>query len=158
MSEQAKTNKTTAYLAAAGVFSFASFLAVTPFIYSLPVVALAVVPVAIHPKREQILNKIGNDLKSLWSDLKIHATEDMNSLRKWWQNQKAAKAEAAPVTAKTAEEPSTFKADATVKPTFDTQAQPATAQKAEQKLEQKPEQKPVAKPAPAAKPNGPNGP
>lgn len=147
MSEQPKTNKTTAYLAAAGVFSFASFLAVTPFVYALPVVALAVVPVAVHPKREQILNKIGSDLKSLWSDLKIHATEDMNSLRKWWHSNKTAKTEAAPVTAKTAEEPSTFDAKATVKPTFDAHAQPGAEQKAEQK--------PAPKPAPAAKPNTP---
>ncbi|HEX2753107.1 MAG TPA: hypothetical protein VHP34_08420 [Alphaproteobacteria bacterium] len=147
MSEQAKTNKTTAYLAAAGAFSFASFLVVTPFVYALPVIALAVVPVAIHPKREQILTKIGQDLKSLWSDLKIHATEDMNSLRQWWHSKAPAQKEAAPVATKTAEEPSTFNATATVKPTFEVNAQPG--------VEVKAEQKPTQKPVPAAKPNTP---
>ena len=147
MSEQAKTNKTTAYLAAAGAFSFASFLVVTPFVYALPVIALAVVPVAIHPKREQILNKIGSDLKSLWSDLKIHATEDMNSLRKCWEKTTAKTNEGAPVVTTTAEEPSTFNAKATVKLTFDASAQPGAEQKAEQK--------PVPKPVPAVKPNTP---
>ena len=147
MSEQAKTNKTTAYLAAAGAFSFASFLVVTPVVYALPLVALAAVPVIVHPQREQLLKNIGNDLKSLWSDLKIHASEDMNRLRKWWSSGKPAKKEAAPVTAKAAEEPSTFDAKATVKPTFDVNAQPGAEQKAEQK--------PAPKPVPAAKPNTP---
>lgn len=150
ISEQAKTNKTTAYLAAAGVFSFASFLVVTPFVYALPVLALAAVPVIVHPQREKLLKNIGNDLKSLWADLKIHANEDMNSLRTWWHSNKPAKTEAAPVTAKTAEEPSTFNADATVKPTFDANAAPGAEKKAEQK--------PAPKPAPAAKPNVPNAP
>ena len=147
MSEQAKTNKTTAYLAAAGAFSFASFLVVTPFVYALPLVALAAVPVIVHPQREKLLKNIGNDLKSLWSDLKIHASEDMNSLRQWWSSGKPAKKEAAPVTTKTAEEPSAFDTTATVKPTFDTNAQPGAEKKAEQK--------PVPKPVPAAKPKTP---
>jgi len=146
MSHEPTTNKTTTYFAAFGVFSLASFVVMTPAFFSLPVLALASLPIALNPNRQEMLHRIGAEAKTLWADFKSYATEDMNRVRKWWEKKPATIA-AEPVTPKTAEAPSTFNAKATVKPAFGANAQPGTEKKAEQK--------PAPKPVPAAKPNTP---
>lgn len=149
MSEHQNSNKTKTYLAAAGVFSLASFVMVTPVLFSLPVIALAALPVALHPNRKEIVSRIGNDLKSLWGDFESHARQDLTRLGKWWDS-KVVKQAQEPVATRTAEEPSTFK-NASVKQEFGAQAKPGV----EAAVEQKPE---VKKAIPAAKPNAPKTP
>jgi len=146
MSRTPTTNKTTTYLAAFGAFSLASFVVMTPAFFSLPVLALASLPVALNPNRKEMLNRIGEEAKTLWQDFKSYASDDLARVRTWWAKKPETVA-AEPVRAQTAEESSAFKADATMKPSFDKNAQPGA--------EQKTEAKPAPKPAPAAKPNGP---
>lgn len=150
MSEHQNSNKTKTYLAAAGVFSFASFVMVTPVLFSLPVIALAALPVALHPNRKEIVNRIGNDLKSLWGDFEAHARQDLNRLGKWWDSKVVKQQPQEPVATRATEEPSTFK-NASVKQEFGKQAEPGADATAPQKPE-------VKKAVPAAKPPKPNTP
>lgn len=143
MSNEPKTNKTTAYLAATGAFATGAFLLTAAAFVTVPLVAAAVVAVAVRKDRAEILDRVKNDVKDLWSDLTVHATGDFNKLRNWWntRSQKADAAAEAPRAPQGDSAPSTFNADATAKKDF---AQSVT-----------PNAEPAQTPAPAAAPAAP---
>lgn len=146
MSQEPKINKTTAYLAATGAFATGAFLLTAPLLVTVPLVALAVAPVALSPNRSAIVARIQNETKALWQDLTTHVTKDMNSLRSWWNNRKAATVTEAP-RAPQSETPSAFNPSATAKNDFGASVKPG------QTAEEKPAVAPVA--TPAAKPDAP---
>jgi len=153
MSDQPNINKTTAYLSATGVLAVASFVLVTPLWVTLPILAVAAVPVAMNPNRKEMFEKIGADIKSIWEDVKTYGKQDIKAVKNWWDNfdlkkfvaPKNTEVPAAP------ESKSTFNADATAKNDFGTSAKPGV----EAAVEAAPE---VKKAVPAAKPKAPNAP
>jgi hypothetical protein len=150
MSDQPNINKTTAYLSATGVLAVASFVLVTPLWVTLPILAVAAVPVAMNPNRKEMFEKIGEDMKSIWEDVKVYGKQDIKAVKNWWDNfsfKQAIAPKTADVPAAT-EAKSTFNADATSKNDFGANAKPGV----EAAVEKAPE---VKKAVPAAKPNAP---
>ena len=142
MSNEPKINKTTAYLAAAGAFATGAFLITAAPFVSIPLVAAAGVAVAVRKDRDAFIGRVASETKELLQDLKTHATQDLNSLSKWWSRVSKKAEAAAPQTSaqQPAEAPSTFKPEATAKNDFAQTATPAA---------EKPAAAPVATPAAA---------